>query len=650
MRIYHSVAVGLGLLLAAPGALQAQTLFSYGSNPVSKEEFVRVYQKNNAQKKPDFAEQSLKDYIDLYSVFRMKVKEAELLRLDTTTAVRNELENYRNQLSRTYLSDKEANKELVAQAYERMKEEIELQHILVAVRPNEDSTVAYKKIDSIYNAINSGKANFEEMARKFSDDKGSGAKGGNIGYISALQVVYPFENAAYATQKGQVSKPFRTQFGFHILKVNDRRAARGQVQVSHILIAAPKSKGEEGVTAAKATIAKIQQELKAGASFESLAAKYSEDKYSAGKEGLLDPFGAGKMVPEFEKAAFALSKPGDVSEPVQTDFGVHLIKLVKKMPLQPLDSIREAITRKVENDSRATLAREAYQDKVKMQYNFKEYTDNFNTLLAAIPADSLKEKGFKAADYAKYTQPVMELNGKKYSQSEFMTYAAELTRGRIAGPKNNAFNDLFKMYQNKQLSELQLANLEKNNPDYKNLITEYRDGILLFDLMEKNVWGKASKDSAGLENFYNQNKEKYQWKPGFEGTVYQAADIDFLNRLAKDLSAGTSIEEALEKINVPENPNRISQQSGRFEFAGFSLPAQDYAAEQYTKVFSNTDGTPTLIFASKVHSQPVPKTLTEARGFVVADYQDFLEKKWNAELKAKYPVTINEKTLKSIKK
>jgi peptidyl-prolyl cis-trans isomerase SurA len=650
MRIYYSLAAGLGLLLATPSATQAQTIFTYGNNSVEKEEFVRVYQKNNAQQKPDFSEQSLRDYIDLYALFKMKVKEAELLKRDTATDVRNELENYKNQLSRSYLSDKDANKELVLQAYERMNEEISVKHILVALRPNEDSTAAYRKIDSIYRVLNSGKASFESVANQLSDDKGSAVKDGDIGYITALQVVYPFENAAYNTAKGQISKPFRTQFGYHILKVADRRPARGQVQVAHILISAPKSKGEEGLQAAMDKIEKIKQELKAGASFESLAAKYSEDKFTSNKKGLLEPFGAGKMVPSFENAAFALKNPGDISEAVQTDYGVHLIKLVQKIPLQPLDSIRESLNRRVENDSRATIAREAQQERVKKQFHFKEYPQHFAALIEAIPADSLKEKGFKAADYTHFTQPVMELDGKKYTQHDFMVYAAELTRGRVVGLKQNAFGDLFKMFQNKKLSDLQMANLEKNNSEFKHLLNEYREGILLFALTEENVWGKASKDTAGLEVYYNQHRDRYNWSPGFEGTVYQSADIDFLHQLARDVNAGVAVDEALDKINIPENPKRITMQTGRYAFTEFSLAPQDYAESKYTKVFINPDGTPTMIFASKVHTQPMPKSLIDARGFVVADYQDFLEKQWNEELKKKYPLKINEKTLKSIKK
>jgi len=647
MRVLFSIALGVGTVLSALSA-DAQTLFTYGPNQVSKEEFLRVYQKNNAQKKPDFSAKSVNEYLDLYSLFRMKVKEAEQMRLDTTEAVKSELANYKGQLARTYLSDKEVTKTLVRQAYDRSKEEVKVSHILLAVRPNEDTTNVYKKIDSIYNAINSNKATFEEMAKQYSDDKGSGANGGSIGYISALQVVYPFENMAYSTAVGKVSKPFRTQFGFHILKVEDKRKANGQVQVAQIMVANTKAKGAEGLAAAEKKMATIQAELKSGASFGDLAKKYSDDKFSKDNGGVMEPFGVGKLMPAFETAAFALKNPGDISAPVQTDYGIHLIKLVKKIPLQPLDSIQDQLTRRVENDSRAMVAKEAYQEKVKKQYGFKEYRENLTPVIAALPADTAKDKTFKAENFKSYTANLFELGGKKYTQSDFIKYAADLTRGNLVGNKQTAIPDLLKMYQTSILNDLQQTDLEKNNVEFKNLITEYRDGILLFDLMDKNVWTKASKDTTGLAVFYNQHKEKYRWQPGFEGTVYQSvSDVD-LKKLETALNAGTDATEALNAINTAENPSGITQQAGRYEFSRFPIDKSNFKEGKSTYVYKNDDGTFSLVFPTKIYTNAEIKTLDEAKGFAVADYQDFLEKEWNKDLRAKYPMKVEQKALSSI--
>jgi peptidyl-prolyl cis-trans isomerase SurA len=649
MRLIFSIAIGVSSMLTVFSA-QAQTLFTYGPNAVSKEEFLRVYQKNNAQKKPDFSAKSVNEYLDLYSLFRMKVKEAEQMKLDTTTAVRTELNNYKGQLARTYLSDKEVTRELVKQAYERMKEEVKVAHILIPVRPNDDTAKAYQKIDSIYNAIVSKKADFGEMAKQFSEDKSSAVKGGEIGYISALQVVYPFENAAYTTAPGQVSKPFRTQFGYHIIKVEDKRKSRGQVQVAQIMIASPKSKGEQGNADALAKMDKIQAELKGGKKFEDLAKEYSDDKFSKDKGGVMEPFGVGKLMPEFENAAFALKNPGDVAQPIKTEYGLHLIKLVKKIPLESFENVQDNITRRVENDGRAIVAKEAYQEKVKKQHGFKDYPENFAKVMSALPPADSKEKTFKADDFKSYTAPLFELNGKKYTQYDFMSYAEGLTKGSLLGNRETAMRDLYKMYQSTTLNDLQQEELEKNNADFRNLITEYRDGILLFDLMDKNVWSKASKDSVGLQEFYTSHKQKYQWQPGFEGTVYQSgSDVD-LNKLKAELDKGGDVNEVMQKLTNATNPIQVSQQSGRFEFTRFPVDQSYFAEGKTSKIFRNDDGTFSMVVANKLFKTPAERTLDEARGFAIADYQDYLEKKWNDELKAKYPVKVEEKAMKSIVK
>lgn len=646
MRVLFTIAVGVSSVLTALST-NAQTLFTYGPNAVSKDEFLRIYKKNNTQKKPDFSAKSVNEYLDLYSLFRMKVKEAEQVKLDTTLAVRSELNDYKGQLARTYLSDKQVTQDLVKQAYDRMKEEVKVAHILVAVRPNEDTAKAYHKIDSIYNAIVNQKADFATLAKTFSDDKGSGANGGNLGYITSLQVVYPFENAAYSTAVGQVSKPFRSQFGFHILKVLDKRKSSGQVQVAQIMMATPKSKGEQGLADAQKKMAEAQAALKSGKSFEDVAKEYSEDKFSKDKGGMMEPFGAGKLMPEFEEAAFALKKPGDLSAPIKTEYGIHLIKLIKKTPLQPFDSLRDNIARRVENDSRAAMAKEAYQEKIKKQFGFKAYPQHLDQLVASFAKDDTK-KEFKAEDYKTATDELFELGGKKYTQFDFMTYAASITRGNMMGNKGTALRDLYKMYENSTLSDLQQTELEKNNVEYKNLITEYRDGILLFALMDKNVWSKASKDSTGLSDFYGSHQDKYQWQPGFDGTVYQANNEADLSKLQTSLNAGEDVNEALAKINTADNPSKITQQSGRFEFSRFQADPSTYAEGKAGKITKNEDGLYTMAVAHKLYPAASKKSLDEARGFVVADYQDYLEKSWNQELRNRYPVKVDEKALKSI--
>jgi len=650
MRLLASMACSLGLAtLAFSGT--AQTLFTYGDNEISKEEFLRVYQKNKVQGTVDLSRPAITEYLNLYALFRMKVKEAELMQLDTTSAVRNELENYKGQLARTYLSDKEVTEQLAKEAYNRMKEEVKVAHILIALRPGDDTLAAYQKIDSLYQLVKHKKADFAELARKFSDDKGTAGRGGDVGYISALQVVYPFENAAYDTKEGAVSAPFHTQFGYHILKVNDRRPTQGKVQVAQIMIASPKSKGDSALKAANEKMNTLIGDLKVGASFEDLAAQYSDDRFTKDKGGLMEPFGAGKMMPVFEQAAFALKNPGDLSDPIQTDYGLHLLKLVRKIPLQSYDSLKDEILRKVAQDSRATVAKEAYQDKVKRQNGFKEYPQNLKDLLQTIErTDTNRTASLVVDKYTDQQATLFELAGKKYSQFDFVKYAADLTRGTLYGNRDRALTDLYKMYQTAMLSDLQQAQLESSNIDYKNLIQEYRDGILLFDLMDKKVWSKASNDTLGQKEFYESHKAKYMWQAGFAGTVYQSNSEADLNAFRQLLKAGGNAQEALEKINTVESPNRISHQEGNFEFSRFPIGKGQFEKNKATEVFSNPDGSFAFVLPTETYELPHQKSFEEARGFVIADYQDFLEKEWNQQLIKKYPLKIEEKTLKTIVK
>lgn len=640
-------------------SVQAQTLFTYGGMPVSKQEFLRVYQKNSINKKTDFSEPALREYLDLYSLFKMKVHEAEGMKLDTVPSIAAELDNYRHQLSKNYLTDREVTNKLISEAYNRMKEEVHVAHILIScsqAAPAEDTARAYAKIDSIYKAITKGKADFAKMASEYSDDRGTRDNGGDIGYMSALQTIYPFESAAYNTPVGKVSAPFRTQFGYHIVKVLDKRPNRGEVKVAHILLLTPKSKGEAGVEAARRRADSIEMMLRRGESFDKLVAVYSEDKLSKGEKGELPAFGAGRMVPAFENTAFALKKPGDISEPVKTEYGYHIIRLIERIPLKPFDSVKDNIARRIENDGRAQVARDEFMAKIKKQHGFKEYPANLKPVMdriAALPDTGVRANTFQASDFSKMNQPLFELGKNKYLQSDFMRFAENLTRGRIAGPKTSVMNDLYKLYVERTVNDYEEHYLAETNPDFRNLMEEYRDGIMLFELMDRNVWGKASRDTVGLKEFYAAHPNKWQWEPGFTGTVYHFKDEASMKKAMAVLQKNTKAkdEDLYKAMNIEANPEAVNIQHGHFEFSRFKdVPQSNIVKNKLSTPVRGADGSYTIVRADEVFNQPTPKTLDEARGYVVAEYQDSLEKSWNAQLRAKYPVKVDEKVFRSMVK
>jgi peptidyl-prolyl cis-trans isomerase SurA len=640
-------------------SLQAQTLFTFGNTPVSKQEFLRVYQKNSLNKTTDFSEPALREYLDLYSLFRMKVREAELQHMDTIASISSELGNYRRQLSKNYLTDKEARGRLTEEAYNRMKQEVHVAHILISCPPTappEDTARAYARIDSVYRQATTGKQQFSALASALSDDKGTRETGGDIGYLTALQTFYPFENAAYNTKTGAISKPFRTQFGYHIVKVLNTRPGRGEVQVAQILISSPKSKGQEGLAAARSKATMVMQQLKSGIPFDTLVAKYSDDKFSKAEGGVLPAFSVGRMTPAFEDAAFALKQPGDVSDLVQTEYGYHIIKLIEKNPLQPFDSVRESLQRRVDNDSRAQMAHDIFFNKVKQENGFKEYPANLEPIITkinALPDTGKDANAFTGRDFRTMNKPLFEIGKVQYLQSDFMNFAETLTRGRINGPKNAVIRDIYKLYVERTVNDFEENRLADTNPDFRNLMEEYRNGIMLFELTDRNVWSKASKDTLGLKAFYNSHKEKYQWEPGFTGVVYKFKNEESMNNGIKVLQANSTLkeEELYKKINTESNPDAVSIQRGHYEFSKFNeVPKDALDKGKLSRAVKNSDGTYTVVKVDELYETPTVKSLDDARGYAVAEYQDYLEKQWNAELRTKYPVKVDEKVFKSMVK
>ena len=640
------------------GSSKAQTIFTYGNNSVSESEFMRVYKKNNAAQKVDYSEKALREYVDLYSLFKMKVTEANKQHLDTSASVASEIDNYRRQLSKNFLTDEEMVGKLVQEAYDRSKQELRVAHILLLTKPGKDTVAMRKTIDSIYTAATKGKVDFGALAKELSEDNGSKKNGGDIGYFSALQTVYGFENAAYGTPVGKVSEPFRTNFGYHIVKVLDKRAARGQVKVAQILISTPKSATDAMIAAAKLKMDTVQKELKNGASFESLVTKYSEDKFSKDSKGELPVFGVGRMVPAFEDAAFGLKNPGDVSKPIQTEYGIHIIKLLEKYDVKPFEAVQKEFKTKVDNDSRAQQARDMYFLKVKTTNGFKENPKAWESIVSQLKniADTGKDAGqFTTSTFMNGANNTMfSLAGKNYTQNDFINYAGATTRGRIMsqGGKDVVFKELYGMYQTKVVNDFQEHKLIEENPEFKSLMQEYKDGIMLFELMDRNVWGKASKDTVGLKAFYETQKDKYQWEPGFKGSVYtfkdEAALKEGLKLLAKK---GMSNEELVKTMNNEAKRDAVSVQIGRYEFSKFTdVPQNKIVVGKASEGVKKADNSYTVVKADEIFKQKETKAFADARGYIVSGYQDKLEKDWNTALRAQYPVTVNEEELKKLVK
>lgn len=359
---------------------------------------------------------------------------------------------------------------------------------------------------------------------------------------------------------------------------------------------------------------------------------------------------------ELEDAVFALKNSGDITKPIQTEYGFHIVKLIQKYPLKPFDSVQAMIKKKVDNDSRSTVARDIYMAKVKQKNGFKEYPANLDAVgeaFSKIPDTGKNANSFKAADYKYMTQPLFVLAGKTYYQNDLISYAEGLTRGRIMGPKKAVVKDIYNMYVGNVVNDLQEHMLVEEKPEFKNLMEEYRDGIMLFELMDRNVWGKASKDTTGLKAFYETRKGKYLWEPGFTGAVYHFKNEATKNEGMKLLSkkGGINDEDLVKKVNKDTMADAVTIQRGRYEFSKFTdFPQAALVKGKMTEAKKNADGSYTVVKVEEVYNQPTSKSLDEARGYAIAEYQDYLEKQWNEQMRNKYGMKLNEDVFKGLVK
>jgi peptidyl-prolyl cis-trans isomerase SurA len=520
-----------------------------GSYPVPANEFAYVYRKNNSSA-PDYGtRQSVNDYLDLYTNFRLKVLEAEQKGLDTTQAFKRELDGYRQQLAQPYLTEKSVTDQLVREAYDRMSQEVNASHILVRVMPDatpQDTLVAYQKIEKLRQQALAG-TDFDQLARANSEDPSAKENGGKLGYFTAMQMVYPFESAAYKTPVGQVSQPIRTRFGYHIIKVNDKRAAQGEIKVAHLMVRMNANAAKADSLTAKKKIDELYSRLKKGENWDKLVAQFSEDAGSAANGGELPPFGTGRMIPSFEDAAFKLQKPGDLAPPVQTPYGWHIIKLIERQPLAKFADMEPSLKSKVAKDSRSELNKAAFLKRIRQE-------DQFSEVAAAKTHAFAKADTSLVAGRFKYTAPapvmkapkgaandnstLFTIKGKPYLVKDFLAYAQQNQRPRTGAQPAFAMQQLYDQYVEQSLTDFEKNSLDTKYEDYRMLVKEYRDGILLFQLMDEKVWSKAIEDTVGLKKYFADNQAKYQWDQRVEGTVVSAATPALLARVQKELKTG----------------------------------------------------------------------------------------------------------------
>ncbi len=655
-----SIIAGVIILLSV-SSLKAQdkdpVILTVAGEEITKSEFLNVYQKNNVNGEV-IDRKSLEEYMELYINFRLKVREAESLGMDTMQSFINELAGYRKQLAQPYLIDEKMNRTLLEEAYNRKKEDIRASHLLIKVDKTatpDDTLAAYKKVMSIRKQAIKGE-DFGMLAEKHSDDlsardrdvEGRKIKGnkGDLGYFTVFDMVYPFETGAYNTKVGEVSMPVRSDFGYHLIKVTDRKPALGRVQVAHILVQVPAGASQADSITMKAKVTQAYDKLKNGEDFAAVAKEFSDDKSTATKGGVLPWFGANRMIPEFIREVSKLGQIGEISQPFSSSFGWHIVKLLDRKEIGTFDDNLTELKQNLSRSDRAKKSEDALVSRIKDEYKFTQNQKAKNEFYKVVN-DSVFSGKWNASQAAGLEKNMFTIGRRGYSQQDFAQWLA--THQRQITPENiPAFVDrMFNTFVTEKLLEYEDSQLEGKYPEFKSLMQEYRDGILLFELTEDMIWSRASKDTVGLENYYEANKNNYMWGERADVSFYtlKSSDKKLIDNLKSSIKKGLTNTELLEMFNN-DSTTLLTLDQQKLEKG----ENQDVDSMMWKKGEMKDSLNNASVVITHINDviAPEPKKLNEARGIVTANYQDFLEKEWIKELRNKYPYKVNQEVLSSI--
>jgi peptidyl-prolyl cis-trans isomerase SurA len=632
------IAIFCLLLMYAAGYAQkaaktegSDVLFMVDKKPVLSDEFTYLYKKNHT-KKEDFTEAKEDEYLNLLIIFKLKIAEARARGLDKTPAFHKEFDTYREELKKPWIGGKDDLDRLTKEAYDHLKEEIKAVHILITVKPDAlpaDTLIAWNKISALrLRAV--GGEDFEKIAMESSEDPSAKTNGGNLGYFTAMQMVYPFEEGAFATPKGEISPIVRTRFGYHIIKVIDRVPSRGEVEVAHILLRGndPKVKNQ---------IFDIYDQLKAGRPWDELVKQYSEDSNTKNSGGKLRRFGvaAFAQVPEFEQVAFSLKTPGEISDPFQSKVGWHIIRLEKKIPLLPFKEMEQELKRKVSRDERYQISKAQNLMKRKTEMGFSENAENRKLVFDHADSTLLQGK-WKYEPTVGLT--IFSLQGQPITVAEFVEY----TKSHHSPTALTALPYVSKLYNDfveQKIGRLEELALAKDNPEYRMLLKEYEEGILLFEIMEKEVWNKASEDSIGQHKYYDTHVAKYTAGNRVEARIFSTPDQVFFNNIKAKIAKGDTLTAAdMKRFKSVQNKKAYERGDSKVvDKVNWVFGTQE----------TEVDGVYYLVDVIRL-VPPGVKSFSDSRAGVISDYQDMLEKTWVEALRQKYPVKINKKARKAV--
>ncbi|MBV7268654.1 peptidylprolyl isomerase [Winogradskyella luteola] len=618
-----------------------EVLLKVDGEPIMTSEFLRVYNKNLDLVK-DESQKDIDGYLKLFTEYQLKLKEAKRLKLHEDQNYQREFLRYKKQLTKNYISENKVTDALVEEAYVRSKMDVNAVHILVRLDENaKDTLQAYNEVLKL--RARALKEGFDTVKKEMHNGKTIFLE--DLGYFSAFKMVYDFETVAYNTPVGEISMPFRTQFGYHVVKANDKRVSRGTITAAHIMVALQQ---KDSLLDPQERINDIYKKLQQGEKFESLAKQFSDDKSSANKGGKLMPFKSGQLSSvKFEDEAFALEEDGAVSKPFKTAYGWHIVKRIELKPIRPFEDLRPTLESKVKRDARSKLINAAMVNELKSHYQIS-YNSEAMAYFESILSDEFFKRAWRLPEDFEKEKTLFSINNRKYTYSDFgrhLMSSQRLHAGKVV-PFDVVVEKEFKRFFEESILQYREDNLELENKDFANILKEYRDGLLLFDLMEKEVWNKASKDTVGLESYYEKHKEKYKWNDRVEVVMASSASEKIIGNVLKMMKRDKS-EEAIEKVLNTDAEKNVIFTKGTFTLTDEKLPSDFEMKEGVSKIYQHNDAFH-VIDVKKVLPSGI-KTLEEAKGNVINDYQAELEANWIADLHKRFKVEVNDKALEAVK-
>ncbi|MEP7267783.1 MAG: peptidylprolyl isomerase [Saprospiraceae bacterium] len=629
---------------------QDPTLFSVNGTPVKVSEFLYIYGKNNG-KEADYSSKSLNDYLDLYKKFKLKVAKAKALRLDTIPELKEELHMYQQQVSNSYIMDKEVTEQLIKEIYERQKKDISVKHVFIQLQPNAspaDTLEAYNRAMKAYNDIKNG-VPFGKVVQENSDDRTNLNYSGDLGYVTAMlpDGFYEVENTIYSMNIGDVSLPVRSNAGYHILRVDDIRPSRREMEIAQILV--KKTLEQPGEPSQKSIAEEAYKALSAGGDWRTLVQKYSNDEATISKDGYIGFVGINQFERDFEDAIFALTIDGEVSKPIESRLGWHIIKRISKREELPFSQAREKIKALLESDSRYQYAKGKVIERIKSQNGFTLFSNNLEKFTAALPAEFTSFSWELSPDLPNLE--IFSLGKQLYNSIDLAKNMKTNTQERLLYPNGTPPSQvvpvLLNTYINEKVIEFEQKHLIEVYPEFRNLMREYEEGILLFEITRQEVWDKASTDTSGLKQFYDKNKEKYKWNERAAVNEYTLKSEDeSLIKSIYSYAARKPVEKTMKKFNKKQN--LLTYQKDYIEKESEEMKNLSWKPGFETPyMIDKSKGITTWKKVEKL-LEPSVKSLDESRGYVIADYQDYLEKEWIKALEKEYKVDVNESVLNSL--